>query len=201
MPKVSEEHRNARRETITQAALSCFQQYGYDGTSMSQIIKASGLSAGAIYSYFPSKADIFQAVTESIIASRQQGLAPLTSGDIKTPADIMRSLLEALDTGAAAPSLVQLWSQAVVDDNIRPIVDRFIDDLADIVSEALERWAQHTNQTTPTSPTWATDSAALFTGAAQGFILRKAIQENFDTVSYINTASTWAEKANALPQH
>ena len=49
MPKVSEQHREARRDQIVDAALRCFSRKGFQRTSMADIIAESGLSAGAIY--------------------------------------------------------------------------------------------------------------------------------------------------------
>lgn len=48
-----------RREEILEAAMKCFSKKGYHGTRMDDIIKASGLSKGAIYWYFKGKRDIF----------------------------------------------------------------------------------------------------------------------------------------------
>ena len=44
---------------ITRAALEVFAEYGYHGTTMEQIMRASGLSKGLVYHYFPSKEKIF----------------------------------------------------------------------------------------------------------------------------------------------
>ena len=49
MPKVSQEHRDARRAQILRAAAACFERKGYQRTTMADIIRESGLSAGAIY--------------------------------------------------------------------------------------------------------------------------------------------------------
>ena len=64
MPKISEEAREARRTQILDAAWRCFDKEGLHATTMQDIIGASGLSAGAVYSYYKSKDDlIFAAVT------------------------------------------------------------------------------------------------------------------------------------------
>ena len=51
--------RETRKEEILEAAMKCFSKKGYHGTRMDDIIKASGLSKGAIYWYFKGKRDIF----------------------------------------------------------------------------------------------------------------------------------------------
>jgi TetR/AcrR family fatty acid metabolism transcriptional regulator len=56
-PDVSEE----RRAQIIEAALACFTRQGYVNTTIDDIAAESGLSKGAIYWYFKSKDDVFQA--------------------------------------------------------------------------------------------------------------------------------------------
>ena len=58
MPRLTDATKAARRAQIIEAAISCFLEKGYTDTSMSDIIKASGLSSGSIYSHFTGKEDI-----------------------------------------------------------------------------------------------------------------------------------------------
>ena len=44
-----------RIELVTEAARRLFVSKGYYNVSIPQIVKASGVSTGAIYSYFPNK--------------------------------------------------------------------------------------------------------------------------------------------------
>jgi AcrR family transcriptional regulator len=59
MPKISEERRSARREQILRDARRCFAEHGYEGATVARLEDATGLSRGAIFNYFPSKADLF----------------------------------------------------------------------------------------------------------------------------------------------
>jgi AcrR family transcriptional regulator len=61
-PDVSEE----RRAQIIEAALACFTRQGYANTTIDDIAAESGLSKGAIYWYFKSKDDVFQAAFTSM---------------------------------------------------------------------------------------------------------------------------------------
>ena len=61
MPKVSEEYKKNRRSQIVETARECFIKHGYQKASMSDIIAATGLSAGAIYNHFSSKDEIILA--------------------------------------------------------------------------------------------------------------------------------------------
>jgi len=64
LPKVTEEHERKRREQILSAAMACFARGGYRATSMEDIVRESGLSVGAIYTYFASKQELFLALAE-----------------------------------------------------------------------------------------------------------------------------------------
>ena len=59
MPKVSEEHKEQRREEILAAAQRCFARHGYDGATVARLEAESGLSRGAIFNYFENKQALF----------------------------------------------------------------------------------------------------------------------------------------------
>ena len=54
-----------RREQIIEAAITLFAQQGFDGTSTRQIAGSIGITEGLIFHYFPTKADLLNAVLES----------------------------------------------------------------------------------------------------------------------------------------
>jgi AcrR family transcriptional regulator len=64
MPKVSQEHRDARREQILAAAKRCFLRDGFQATSMQDLFAESQLSSGSFYRYFTSKEDVILAIAE-----------------------------------------------------------------------------------------------------------------------------------------
>jgi len=64
VPKISPAHEQQRRAQILAAAMTCFARQGYHATSMDDVVRESGLSVGAIYSYFPSKEDLFLALCD-----------------------------------------------------------------------------------------------------------------------------------------
>jgi AcrR family transcriptional regulator len=74
VPKISPLQEQHRREQILAAAMACFARQGYRATSMDDVVRESGLSVGAIYSYFASKEDLFLALSD---ARAEQTLAYL----------------------------------------------------------------------------------------------------------------------------
>ncbi|HEX6473420.1 MAG TPA: TetR/AcrR family transcriptional regulator [Streptosporangiaceae bacterium] len=86
MPRVSEAHLERRRRQILDAARVCFIRKGFYETSMQDVFRESGLSAGAVYRYFKSKDELVKAIAtegEELLAGfmedilRQDPLPPL----------------------------------------------------------------------------------------------------------------------------
>lgn len=51
--------KDERRREILRAAIRCFRQRGYEGTTLDQVAREAEIAKGTIYLYFPSKADLF----------------------------------------------------------------------------------------------------------------------------------------------
>src|SRR3989304_6147095 len=62
--RVTEAHLEARRDQIVNAAWTCFAQKGYHQTTMQDIASEAGISAGAIYRYFPGKEAVLKAIND-----------------------------------------------------------------------------------------------------------------------------------------
>ena len=121
MPKVSQEHRDARRAQILQAAAACFERKGYQRTTMADIIKESGLSAGAIYVYFAGKQDIVRAVAQESVTARVEAITAQAGDGALSPGDLVAA---AVASGAAAAPFFapELWSLARRDDKVRELL-------------------------------------------------------------------------------
>lgn len=59
MPKVSTEHKQRRREEILAGAQLAFARHGYEGATVARLEEETGLSRGAIFSYFENKEALF----------------------------------------------------------------------------------------------------------------------------------------------
>src|ERR1700677_1683351 len=80
MPKISTEQRQARRDQILAAALKCFSRDGFHQTTMSDIVRESGLSQGTLYLYFKSKDDLIAAIADDR-HRREAALNALAEGE------------------------------------------------------------------------------------------------------------------------
>lgn len=102
MPKISDERRAARRTQILEAAWTCFQEKGLHATTMDDIIRASALSAGAVYSYFPGKDALILAAVTTSLAGLRDLLDPILSADPPLPpAALLHRIVAEIDSFTA----------------------------------------------------------------------------------------------------
>lgn len=80
------------RAAVLAAALDLFAQKGYFGTSLRDIANVVGVRESALYNYFASKEQLFEAL---IAASAEQRVERVTELS-EAPVDDVRALLEAL---------------------------------------------------------------------------------------------------------
>jgi len=64
MPRVTAAHEQEVRERIVAAALRVFGEKGFHGATMQDVVRASGLSVGAIYTWFGGKDELFMAACD-----------------------------------------------------------------------------------------------------------------------------------------
>ncbi|MCS6765514.1 MAG: TetR/AcrR family transcriptional regulator [Candidatus Protistobacter heckmanni] len=72
--RYSPEQSEATRKRILQAAGELFRQHGFGGVGVDAIAKAAGVTSGAFYSQFKSKADAFLAVAEEGLDRLHKGV-------------------------------------------------------------------------------------------------------------------------------
>lgn len=78
MPKVSPAHKERRRQAILNAALEVFITKGYQAATVGDIAQQAQLSVGAIYRYFPTKADLMLTLVRERLGRAPELFARLT---------------------------------------------------------------------------------------------------------------------------
>src|SRR5215472_16477890 len=87
MPRVVPEYKEEARTRILRAANQVFGEKGYRQATMDDIAKKLGVSKGALYLYFSSKEELFEAICraepaafkEMLYSSFSEGKTPLES--------------------------------------------------------------------------------------------------------------------------
>lgn len=123
MPIVSQEHLDAQRRNILDAARQCFAAQGIHPTTMPQICRAANLSIGAVYRYFPSKEAIIHAAFQDSMRENLEWAIP--AAQQADPALAVRTVLtaafEMLRDPEAEPSMrfgVMAQGEAMRDETI-----------------------------------------------------------------------------------
>ena len=185
MPKVSDAHRESRREQITAAALACFAEKGFQRTSMADIIAASGLSAGAIYLHFESKQQIALAVGRQVLGRRLGDLEDLSGGRLPDPVSMVRIILAHMVEDQVDPRLLmQLWGEATSDPEMGALVGEIFETLQVGFTRYLTAWATQQNAAEPEE--WATRALPAVLAVAQGFMVQRALLPGFDAEAYFD---------------
>jgi AcrR family transcriptional regulator len=193
-PKVSQEHLDARRRQIVDAAITCFTRDGFHRATMQDICREARLSPGAVYRYFSSKDELIEAIADERHA-REAGFMShaLEVGG----AEGLRALGRASFSSLADPDErrrrqlgVQVWSEAVRNPAIHKIIMGGIDRgrvvMAELVREAQERGEL--------SPGLDPDSVArVMLAMFQGFILQQAWDERVDVAAYLETVEAFVD--------
>ena len=188
MPKVSEQHREKRRDQIVDAALRCFSVKGFQRTSMADIIAESGLSAGAIYGHFAGKQEIAIAVAQRILGNRmlEFGDRLHADGELPPPSAMLRLMMSGLtgeirDIGV----LVQLWGEGVTDPDMSRMIGPIFGEVSAVMGPYLQRWASERRGLAPdAAAAWAHDVIPVLLGLGQGYIIQSALLPDFDADRY-----------------
>jgi TetR/AcrR family transcriptional regulator, repressor for uid operon len=88
MTRVTPEHTDARMRAIQDAAFVVFASKGSEKATMAEIAREAGLSAGTLYLYYPSKADLLRDVCMHK-ADNNQRLFEQAATDGHTPLEIL----------------------------------------------------------------------------------------------------------------
>jgi AcrR family transcriptional regulator len=127
MPRVSEAHSDAQRKTILDAAVRCFAERGFHRSTMRDVIREAGMSAGALYLYFKSKDELIEAIAESRHRRENQWIvAALDRDSFEESLHALFGSFASLLTNPRAEQdrrlNVQLWAEAVLDPKINASV-------------------------------------------------------------------------------
>jgi AcrR family transcriptional regulator len=187
MPKVSEEHLEARRQQILDAALTCFDRAGFHGAPMQAVCEEARLSPGAVYRYFAAKDEIIEALATQRHAAEaaliEQALA------IDDPQEALHHLADLYFAWFADPEEqrrrrlgVQIWAEAVHNERLCKAVQAGADQrlrLAGLIDRARER-----GQLSPAADVEGLTRVCL--ALVQGFLVQQAWQPDLAIGPYLS---------------
>jgi len=177
MPRVTAEHRTARRRQILDAARRCFVRNGFHRTSMQHILAESGLSAGAVYRYFASKDEIMSAIAEETIGQVITRISDTLDADPPAPpAELLDAVLTEVDRHVGPDGMlriaVQVWGESMHDTVMAEFVSATYRRLRDLFVGYARRATAAGHLPAGTDPEQA--GAALF-GLVPGYLLQRVL--------------------------
>jgi AcrR family transcriptional regulator len=185
VPRVTEAHLAARRLQIAEAAARCFARNGFHATSMHDVIAEAGLSAGAVYRYFPSKESLVRQIAMGAVAEVAGELDEILEMDPLPP---LPEVLDAiLATGEKHLEVrlrlaVQVWGEALRNPELAGLVQDFYGGFRQRFA-VLARRAREAGQLPADSDDDAVGSA-LFS-LLPGYVLQVLLLGNPDRRTYI----------------
>jgi len=178
MPRVTPEHAEARRQQILAAARACFLRDGFHQTSMQDIQREAGLSAGAIYLYFKGKNDIIVGLAAQILTTLTT-LFPEEPPDTGPPPTVME-LVEAFlgqaerlhrETGLF-PLAIQIWAEAGRNQVMREALLVYLEGAKERLRHLVEAYQKRGALSPDADP--AAVTLALI-GLGQGYIVQRTV--------------------------
>ncbi len=128
MPRVSAAHEQEVRDRILSAAARVFSEKGYHSSTIADVVRESGLSVGAIYTYFSGKDELIRLTCDQIAArgldELAERLAPATT-TAERMAIAIRLYVETIDDYDGDPgqiTLVQAWAEADREPGVREML-------------------------------------------------------------------------------
>jgi AcrR family transcriptional regulator len=103
------ERTEATREALIAAARELFTERGYDEVGTEEIVRAAGVTRGALYHHFGDKASLLEAAYERIEAESTERVARIVLGsELESPLEAMKAGVGAFLDECAKPELRQI---------------------------------------------------------------------------------------------
>ncbi|MDT0441762.1 TetR/AcrR family transcriptional regulator [Streptomyces johnsoniae] len=175
MARVSPEHLEARRRQILRGAAQCFARNGFHGTSMQDVFKETGLSAGAVYRYFPSKEAIIVALAKEVLAVIGDAFDDaLTAERLPGPAEILGDVLRRVDALLLFPPplVVQVWAETFRSEELAAVLRDAIGTLHGRWTRIVEDYQRRGLMRRDVPPEHV---VRVLLACAQGFLVQRAL--------------------------
>lgn len=185
MPRVTQEHRDARRRQILDAARTCFVRNGFHATSMQDVFTEAGLSAGAVYRYFASKSELIGAIAATKIGDITAALDDVPADDPPPLEEALGRVFVAIrdadDREGIAKLISQVWSEAIRSPEIAEVLRANIGIAFTRMARVAEIY-QRTGVLAADVP--PQKLARAMAGLVQGFIMQLTLLQDVDVEDF-----------------
>jgi AcrR family transcriptional regulator len=107
--KSQQERTKGTRDALIKAGTLLFTELGYENVSTEEIVRAAGVTRGALYHHFGGKAELLEAVYERLEAESTERVARVVLGShLHSPLEAMKAGIEAFLDECAEPELQRI---------------------------------------------------------------------------------------------
>jgi AcrR family transcriptional regulator len=181
LPKISDEKQQERRDRILEAAETCFARSGFHRTTMSDICREAGISAGALYLYFDSK----EALIEGIVArDRDEFLGSFAA--IAGEGDLFSGLAALMEECVVnrPPHKIVLFLEIGLEATRNPAVAKTLNHCDAVIAASLVELLERAKAAGKINPSVPIEEAVnAMSVIADGLFWRSATQPRFDVAA------------------
>ena len=167
-----------RRRQILDAAISCFRRRGFHQATMQEICAEAEISAGALYRYFSSKAEIIAAIAEDKHADSDAALSDMshTGPVLDALSRLARDFFQKFADGDGA-LIAEIMAEAIRDDAVATPLRRLNDHSMKCCIEAIKAGQSRDEVDKKLD---ASEAANTLFAAIEGIGLRRAFLRDTD---------------------
>lgn len=185
MPRVSQEHLDARRRQILDAARRCFIRNGFHATSMQDVFRESGLSAGAVYRYFGGKKDLIAAIADVNLGIIAEVFDELDEARLPSLGELVgrfaRRIKERNDETDIAKLVGQVWAESIRSPEIAETFRAKLYTALDPLVRVARLYQDAGRLPADVRPEVLASTVAAF---VQGFMLQLAMRDDVDVADF-----------------
>ena len=186
MPRVDQRYLDARRGQILNAARRCFVRDGFHQTSMQDIFAEAGLSAGAVYRYFPGKDDIVRAIAQRMMHRLAQAIDPPCLAPPLPPlAEWLGGILDRIDEAqrddGTASIALQVWAESLRSPQLATLLGEIMLGIRERLAATVGRYLEAGRLP---GDAGVDDLTSTITGLLQGYVVQVAAIPGADGAAY-----------------
>jgi TetR/AcrR family transcriptional regulator, transcriptional repressor of aconitase len=188
MPRRPQEHLDARRRQILDAARRCFIRDGFHATSMQDVLAEAELSVGAVYRYFKGKDDIIAAIVAEALAEVATTFDAYDPDQLPHLDDIVDLVLKAekpplAGSPESARLLVQIWAEALRSPELAAQLTGVVAATRGVIGRLV---ARHQERGLLPADVPAEQVADVLIAFVDGFMVQRAVHGHADPVAFRN---------------
>jgi AcrR family transcriptional regulator len=132
--------RPSKKQLILDTAQRLFSERGYQGTTIDLVVQSAGVSKPTVYSHFPSKQALWQAMLEQAIEQSERQRAAIMRSD----GNWVEAILAAFGQLAAQPEMLAIF-RIMLGEHHKMVPEAL--QLFDDFERRLESWCDHLLET------------------------------------------------------